>query len=97
MFQFEDVEWDYTLQTDREEVTKDKEKHKEIRVRMQPYPYVRGQRMKREGTSHRKMYQYPEEKPDEDQIMLAYMIRRRSSRGSGAPPSTVYTSCSALC
>ncbi|KAG6932046.1 CMT1A duplicated region transcript 1, partial [Chelydra serpentina] len=36
MFQFEDVEWDYTLQADREEVTKDKEKHKEIRVRMQP-------------------------------------------------------------
>uniref|UniRef100_A0A674J405 F-box domain-containing protein n=1 Tax=Terrapene triunguis TaxID=2587831 RepID=A0A674J405_9SAUR len=39
MFQFEDVEWDYTLQADREEVTKDKEKHKEIRVRVQPYPY----------------------------------------------------------
>uniref|UniRef100_A0A8C0G7X1 F-box domain-containing protein n=1 Tax=Chelonoidis abingdonii TaxID=106734 RepID=A0A8C0G7X1_CHEAB len=35
MFQFEDVEWDYTLQADREEVTKDKEKHKEIRVSMQ--------------------------------------------------------------
>ncbi|XP_034646153.1 CMT1A duplicated region transcript 1 protein [Trachemys scripta elegans] len=84
MFQFEDVEWDYTLQADREEVTKDKEKHKEIRVRVQPYPYVRAQHMKRDAASHRKIY-YSEEKPDEDQIMLAYLIRRRSTRGSGTP------------
>uniref|UniRef100_A0A8C3SQA7 F-box domain-containing protein n=1 Tax=Chelydra serpentina TaxID=8475 RepID=A0A8C3SQA7_CHESE len=55
MFQFEDVEWDYTLQADREEVTKDKEKHKEIRVRMQPYPYVRAQHIKRDAASHKKI------------------------------------------
>ncbi|KAM7145339.1 F-box and WD repeat domain containing protein 10B [Macrochelys suwanniensis] len=91
MFQFEDVEWDYTLQADREEVTKDKEKHKEIRVRMQPYPYVRAQHIKRDAASHKKVYHYPEEKQDEDQIMLAYLIRRRSTRGSGgAPPGLHY-------
>ncbi|XP_023957434.2 F-box and WD repeat domain containing protein 10B [Chrysemys picta bellii] len=89
MFQFEDVEWDYTLQADREEVTKDKEKHKEIRVRVQPYPYVRAQHMKRDAASHRKIY-YSEEKPDEDQIMLAYLIRRRSTRGSGTPSGLRY-------
>ncbi|TFK04509.1 Sushi domain-containing protein 3 [Platysternon megacephalum] len=89
MFQFEDVEWDYTLQADREEITKDKEKQKEIRVRMQPYPYVRAQHMKRDVASHRKIY-YSEEKPDEDQIMLAYLIRRRSTRGSGTPSGLCY-------
>ncbi|XP_044838533.1 CMT1A duplicated region transcript 1 protein isoform X2 [Mauremys mutica] len=89
MFQFEDVEWDYTLQADREEVTKDKEKHKEIRVSMQPYPYVRAQHMKRDVASPKKIY-YSEEKPDEDQIMLAYLIRRGSTRGSGTPSGLRY-------
>ncbi|XP_039357404.1 CMT1A duplicated region transcript 1 protein isoform X2 [Mauremys reevesii] len=89
MFQFEDVEWDYTLQADREEVTKDKEKHKEIRVSMQPYPYVRAQHMKRDVASPKKIY-YSEEKPDEDQIMLAYLIRRGSARGSGTPSGLRY-------
>ncbi|XP_024073376.2 CMT1A duplicated region transcript 1 protein [Terrapene carolina triunguis] len=89
MFQFEDVEWDYTLQADREEVTKDKEKHKEIRVRVQPYPYVRAQHMKRDAASHRKIY-YSDKKPDEDQLMLAYLIRRRSTRGSGTPSGLHY-------
>ncbi|CAM4651555.1 F-box and WD repeat domain containing protein 10B [Caretta caretta] len=84
MFQFEDVEWDYTLQADREEVTKAKEKHNEIRVRMLPYPYVHSRHVKHDVASHRKTL-YSEEKPDEDQIMLAYLIRRRSTRDCGTP------------
>ncbi|EMP23730.1 F-box/WD repeat-containing protein 10 [Chelonia mydas] len=84
MFQFEDVEWDYTLRADREEVTKAKEKHNEIRVRMLPCPYVHSRHVKHDVDSHRKTL-YSEEKPDEDQIMLAYLIRRRSTRDCGTP------------
>uniref|UniRef100_A0A8C4YAS6 F-box domain-containing protein n=1 Tax=Gopherus evgoodei TaxID=1825980 RepID=A0A8C4YAS6_9SAUR len=91
MFQFEDVEWDYTLQADREEVTKDKEKHKEIRVSMQPYPYVRAQHMKRDVASPKKIY-YSEEKPDEDQIMLVpYTPLKRSPHCPISPDQILLT------
>nr|XP_025038204.1 CMT1A duplicated region transcript 1 protein [Pelodiscus sinensis] len=90
MFQFEDVEWDYTLEADRAEETQDKEKQKDIRIKMQGYQHDRARRAKRDAASHRKIYQYPTEQADEDQIMLSYMIRRQSARNSGAPPSLHY-------
>ncbi|XP_038227509.1 CMT1A duplicated region transcript 1 protein [Dermochelys coriacea] len=89
MFQFEDVEWDYTLQANREEGTKAKEKHNEIRIRMLPNPYVHAQHVKQDVASHRKTY-YSEEKPDEDQITLAYLVRRWSTRDCGTPSGLRY-------
>uniref|UniRef100_A0A8C8VQK8 F-box domain-containing protein n=1 Tax=Pelusios castaneus TaxID=367368 RepID=A0A8C8VQK8_9SAUR len=96
MFQFEEVEWDYTLHADREEVTQDKEKHKEVRVGIQPYPYVRAQRMKRDRASHRKIYQYSEEKPDEDQLMLVPYTPLKRSPHCSMPPDQILLTVSTL-
>nr|XP_033816684.1 CMT1A duplicated region transcript 1 protein [Geotrypetes seraphini] len=60
IYQFEEVEWDYTIEAERVEVPKERDKFKKASLRTQPYSYVRAQRMKRVGSSNVKIYQKSE-------------------------------------
>ncbi|XP_009672186.2 F-box and WD repeat domain containing protein 10B isoform X3 [Struthio camelus] len=85
MFQFEDVNWNYTLKTDRETAGKKKEQRKGLSSK----PPVHFQRMKHNKVSQ-KTYQLPLETKDADQLMLSYLICCRSLKGSGMSQTLRY-------
>ncbi|XP_056406213.1 F-box and WD repeat domain containing protein 10B-like [Hyla sarda] len=61
IFQFEEVSWDYSQASQRVHVQKDRQRFQEAEMQLRPYSYVRAQRMKRVGSSNRKIYQQDEE------------------------------------
>ncbi|MEE6506784.1 hypothetical protein FKM82_007854 [Ascaphus truei] len=79
VFQFEDVSWDYTQASERVDVFKERDKYKSAPIRAQPYRNVRAQRMKRVGSSNRKIYQQPEEHL-EGKSRLSHHARSLSAR-----------------
>ncbi|XP_052785771.1 F-box and WD repeat domain containing protein 10B-like isoform X2 [Mya arenaria] len=52
---FEEVEWDYTLEEDKVPPLVQYSSYTDAPVRQQPYPYIRAQRMKRAGASNTKL------------------------------------------
>ncbi|XP_069808291.1 F-box and WD repeat domain containing protein 10B-like [Dendropsophus ebraccatus] len=61
IFQFEEVSWDYSQASERVDVQNERQRFQEAPIRLRPYSYVRAQRMKRVGSSNRKIYQQDEE------------------------------------
>ncbi|KAM4663268.1 F-box and WD repeat domain containing protein 10B [Discoglossus pictus] len=80
IFQFEEVSWDYSQESERMDVQKERERYKSAPIRSQPYPYVRAQRMKRVGSSNRKIYQQDEEEYEEGKSRLSHHARSLSAR-----------------
>ncbi|KAM8796994.1 F-box and WD repeat domain containing protein 10B [Eudromia elegans] len=83
MFQFEDVQWNYNIKTDREMPGKKKEQRKAATSKTP----VHVPRTKRAKVSQ-KIYQLPLEMKDADQLMLSYLICCRSPKGCGISQST---------
>ncbi|XP_019398285.1 PREDICTED: CMT1A duplicated region transcript 1 protein [Crocodylus porosus] len=81
LFNFEEVEWDYTLPADREAETKDKRNHKETPDETQPNQHAHAQRMRKDVATQR-IYHLSPQKYDKDQIQLSYVIRHQSPNGS---------------
>ncbi|XP_029456159.1 CMT1A duplicated region transcript 1 protein isoform X2 [Rhinatrema bivittatum] len=76
IYQFEEVQWDYTIEAERVAVPKERDKFKKAPVRTQPYAYVRAQRMKRVGSSNEKIYQ----KSEKGETRLSHHARSLSAR-----------------
>ncbi|XP_030063946.1 CMT1A duplicated region transcript 1 protein [Microcaecilia unicolor] len=76
IYQFEEVQWDYTIEAEREEVPKERDKFKKAPVRTQPYSFVRAQRMKRVGSSNVKIYQ----KSEKGETRLSHHARSLSAK-----------------
>ncbi|XP_063817096.1 F-box and WD repeat domain containing protein 10B [Pseudophryne corroboree] len=80
IFQFEEVLWDYSQKSERVDALKEKEKFKSAPIQIRPYSYVRAQRMKRVGSSNRKIYQLEEEEDLEAEGRLSHHARSLSAR-----------------
>ncbi|XP_069510657.1 F-box and WD repeat domain containing protein 10B [Ambystoma mexicanum] len=80
IFQFEAVHWDYSIEAERVDVPKDRDKFKLAPFRVQSYAYVRAQRMKRVGSSNRKIYQQSDENLEEGGSRLSHHARSLSAR-----------------
>ncbi|NWJ10074.1 FBW10 protein, partial [Crypturellus undulatus] len=87
MFQFEEVQWNYNVKTDREMPGRKKEQHKAPMSK----PPVHVLRKKR-GKVSQKIYQLPLEMKDTDQLMLSYLICCRSPKACGISQSTTQLS-----
>ncbi|XP_078506983.1 F-box/WD repeat-containing protein 10 [Lissotriton helveticus] len=80
IFQFEEVQWDYSIAAERVDVPKEKDKYKLAPFRVQSYAYVRAQRMKRVGSSNRKMYPQAHEDVEDGTSRLSHHARSLSAR-----------------
>ncbi|XP_078658550.1 F-box and WD repeat domain containing protein 10B-like [Branchiostoma floridae x Branchiostoma belcheri] len=56
VFTFEEIEWDYTLDSDKVEVLKHLNNYSDAPFKHHPYVFVRGQRMRQVGASSEKVY-----------------------------------------
>ncbi|XP_054831231.1 F-box and WD repeat domain containing protein 10B isoform X2 [Eublepharis macularius] len=83
LFQFEKVEWDYTLPTDRVITKKDKSKVDETPFTVKPPPHSLQKWKTIAKKKNWKLY-----KPEE--TMLSYYITKRSTRGSCGIPGLYY-------
>ncbi|NWX85714.1 FBW10 protein, partial [Nothoprocta pentlandii] len=83
MFQFEDVQWNYDVKTDREMPGKKKEQRKASPSKTPAHVL----RVKR-GKVSPKIYPLPLETKDADQLMLSYLICCRSPKGCAISQST---------
>ncbi|XP_013384756.1 CMT1A duplicated region transcript 1 protein [Lingula anatina] len=59
---FENIDWDYTLENDRMPPLVTYGSYSDVPVRQQPYPYVRAKRMEKAGATNTKIVQH--DKPD---------------------------------
>ncbi|XP_069606722.1 F-box and WD repeat domain containing protein 10B isoform X1 [Ranitomeya imitator] len=82
IFQFEDISWDYSQASERIDVLKDRQRFQEAPIHVRPYSYVRAQRMKRVGSSNRKIYKQEEEDDDglETKSQLSHHARSLSAK-----------------
>ncbi|XP_040293475.1 CMT1A duplicated region transcript 1 protein [Bufo bufo] len=81
IFQFEEVSWDYSQASERVHVLKERQRFQEAPFRVRPYSYVRAQRMKRVGSSNRKIYQQEEDDNDQrTKSQLSHHARSLSAR-----------------
>ncbi|XP_072259682.1 F-box and WD repeat domain containing protein 10B [Pyxicephalus adspersus] len=81
IFQFEEVSWDYSQTSERVDAMKERERFHSAPMRVRPYSYVRAQRMKRVGSSNRKIYQMDEEEDKEEaKTHLSHHARSLSAR-----------------
>ncbi|KAJ1130568.1 hypothetical protein NDU88_008919 [Pleurodeles waltl] len=80
IFQFEEVQWDYSIAAERVDVPKEKDKYKRAPFRVQSYAYVRAQRMKRVGSSNRKLYLQTDEDLEDGASRLSHHARSLSAR-----------------
>ncbi|XP_035670522.1 CMT1A duplicated region transcript 1 protein-like [Branchiostoma floridae] len=56
VFTFEEIEWDYSLDSDKVEVLKHLNNYSDAPFKQHPYVFVRGQRMRQVGASSEKVY-----------------------------------------
>ncbi|XP_068118419.1 F-box and WD repeat domain containing protein 10B-like [Hyperolius riggenbachi] len=82
IFQFEDVSWDYSQTSERVDVLKERERFHSSPIKVRPYSYVRAQRMKRVGSSNRKIYQTGEGEGLEAGSQLTHHARSLSTRST---------------
>ncbi|KAM9296142.1 F-box/WD repeat-containing protein 10 [Gastrophryne carolinensis] len=82
IFQFEEVSWDYSQASERVDVLKERESFYSSPLQVRPYSYVRAQRMKRVGSSNRKIYQMPEEEGVEAKSQLSHHARSLSAKST---------------
>ncbi|XP_018409135.1 PREDICTED: CMT1A duplicated region transcript 1 protein [Nanorana parkeri] len=82
IFQFEEVSWDYSQTSERVDALKERERFNSAPIRVRPYGYVRAQRMKRVGSSNRKLYQMDEEEDVEAKTQLSHHARSLSARST---------------
>lgn len=82
IFQFEEVSWDYSQTSERVDTLKERERFNSSPIRVRPYSYVRAQRMKRVGSSNRKIYQMNEEEEVEAKTQLSHHARSLSARST---------------
>ncbi|XP_073415734.1 F-box and WD repeat domain containing protein 10B isoform X2 [Dendrobates tinctorius] len=81
IFQFEDVSWDYSQASERVDVLKDRQRFQEAPIHVRPYSYVRAQRMKRVGSSIRKIYHQEEDNDGlETKSQLSHHARSLSAK-----------------
>ncbi|KAM4691176.1 F-box and WD repeat domain containing protein 10B [Rhinophrynus dorsalis] len=80
VFQFENISWDYSQASGQVNVLKERDKFRSAPIRTQPYSYVRAQRMKRIGSSDRKLYRQEDEENVENRNTLTHHARSLSAR-----------------
>ncbi|XP_064423698.1 F-box and WD repeat domain containing protein 10B isoform X2 [Latimeria chalumnae] len=88
VFQFEEVKWDYALKGEQEVVPKERGKYRVAPLRKHPYTYVRAQRMRRVGSSNRKIYHRQEDDSNEGVSGLSHHTRSLSARSMQQAQST---------
>ncbi|XP_066468982.1 F-box and WD repeat domain containing protein 10B [Tiliqua scincoides] len=79
LFQFEDVNWDYTTTSERVTQRKDHSKFDDTPLKIKPNPYSHSERLKRAKKKNWKFYQTEETRHE---TMLSYYISRQFTRGS---------------
>ncbi|XP_063309434.1 F-box and WD repeat domain containing protein 10B [Pelobates fuscus] len=79
IFQFEEISWDYSQESVRFTVPKDRYHFKLAPIKARPYSYVRAQRMRHIGSSDRKLYRQ-EQKLEHDKNWLSHHARSLSAR-----------------
>ncbi|XP_043924738.1 CMT1A duplicated region transcript 1 protein-like [Protopterus annectens] len=84
LFQFEEVQWDYSQETEREKIIKDRDRYKRAPLRKQPYPYVRAERMKRIGSTNVKIYHHREDSSEGTESRLSHHARSLTARSMKA-------------
>nr|XP_006635506.1 PREDICTED: CMT1A duplicated region transcript 1 protein isoform X1 [Lepisosteus oculatus] len=90
LFQFAEVKWDYSLTAEGEsDAGKDKDRTwpRGSALRKHPYPYVRAQRMKRVGSTNRKIYHRQAEDREGPGSGLSHHARSLSSQSMHAAHS----------
>ncbi|KAH0629569.1 hypothetical protein JD844_011736 [Phrynosoma platyrhinos] len=85
LFQFEEVDWDHTLTSERLTKRKEKSKVEDIPFRIKPSPQSHSERQKRAKKHCWKLYS-----TDTDGTMLSYFISRQSTKFSNFPPALRY-------
>ncbi|KAM3921016.1 F-box/WD repeat-containing protein 10 [Leptodactylus fuscus] len=80
IFQFEEVTWDYSQASEKVDVLKERRRFQEAPIRVRPYSYVRAQRMKRVGSSNRKIYQEEDDQSWGTKSQLSHHARCLSAR-----------------
>ncbi|KAK3759040.1 hypothetical protein RRG08_022029 [Elysia crispata] len=74
---FEAVQWDYSLETDRVPPLVQYGSYSDAPVRAQPYSYIRAQRMKKAGAVNTKIVRHdmPPDKASTEQVLLQHQYR----------------------
>lgn len=79
LFQFEEVDWDYTTSTERITSKKDLSKFDDTSLKIKPNPYSHSERLKRAKKKNWKLYKTEETQRER---MLSYYISRQFTRSS---------------